>query len=402
MRLSRFAIALGVAAGLLTAALSPAGADSDKKLKLRAALRSYLALHRQDEGITGLSAFVANMDNDGGVTAVVGTTHRGRRGVPVRPATLFEMGSNTKAFTSVLLLQLEAKGLLDLDQTVGDWLPQYPAWSKVKIRRLLNMTSGIPTYSEAPAFMQIQAIQPRRHFTADELVRFAYPSPDHRLPVNRGYFYSNTNYILAGMIVEKAGRASYKQQLRERILQPLGMTQTYYNPWKLPKPVLSRMAGGYFENPTCSEYDPDCSTAPLQPLVGMNMQRADLSWTGAAGGIVSTPRDLAFWVRGLFGGKVLAPRQMRELKQIVSTRTGKPIRATSAADPDGFGLGVAEKFLPGIGRIWFYEGETLGYRGVYAYYPEDNLITVVSINSQPPRDHVGALMTQMRDIFIGD
>lgn len=82
------------------------------------------------------------------ITDAVGTTEYGG-GRPVTPDSLFQIGSNTKAFTSAILLRLEADKVLSIDDTVGKWLPQYPAWKKVTIRRLLDMTSGIPNYSDA-------------------------------------------------------------------------------------------------------------------------------------------------------------------------------------------------------------------------------------------------------------
>lgn len=382
-----------LAAGLVGLTAGDAGATARSlRARLQSVVAQHLAARRRPEGITCISAHVSRSPDDAGISVVTGTTDRSGR-EPITPRTLFEVGSNTKAFTSALLMKLEAKGRLDIDQTVGDWLPQYPAWKHVTIRRLLNMTSGIPTYSEAPRFMRAQAENKFRHFTEEELIAYAYPGPSNHLPIDKGYFYSNTNYILAGMIVAKAGKEPYDRQLRRLIFKPLRMTESYYDALKLPKDVIERMASGYFLNPSCSEYRPGCSVGPLQPLDGQNMRRADVSWTGPAGGIVSTPRDLTRWVRGLFGGDVVPPAQLARMKELVSTRTGKPIARASAQDRQGFGLGIAQLYLPGIGPIWFYEGTTLGYRGVFAYYPKDDLVVAVALNSQPPEgtDAIGPL-----------
>lgn len=382
-----------LAAGLMAMSAGQARATAPSlRARVQAVIDAHLAARRGPEGITCISAHVSRSADDPGISLVTGTTDRSGH-EPITTRTLFEVGSNTKAFTSALLLKLEAAGRLDIDQTVGDWLPQYPAWGHVKIRRLLNMTSGIPTYSEAPRFMRAQAENKFRHFTEEELIAYAYPRPGNHLPVSTGYFYSNTNYILAGMIVAKAGREPYDRQLQRLIFAPLRLTQSYYDPWKLPKDVIERMASGYFQNPSCSEYRPHCSVGQLQPLDGQNMRRADVSWTGPAGGIVSTPRDLTRWVRGLFGGRVVPPAQLAQMKQLVSLETGKPIARTTASDPRGFGLGLAELYLDGTGPFWFYEGTTLGYRGVFAYYPKDDLVLAVSLNSQPPEgtDAIGPL-----------
>ncbi|WP_191058082.1 serine hydrolase domain-containing protein [Geminicoccus harenae] len=397
---------LGVlAAGLLLGGgtLPVAAASSREALRaeMTEALQEYLAERRKVEMISGISAFVSLKDGETGISAVAGTTRLVDSGERITRRTLYEIGSNTKQMTAAVLLRLEAKGLLDIDQTVGDWLPQYKAWRHVSIRRLLNMTSGIPTYTEAPRFMDIQAHRPNQHFTPEQLVAFAYPTPGNQLPPSTGWFYSNTNYILAGMIAEKASGRSMKQLYQSFIFGPLHMKDSHYEPRALPESVIARMSSGYFNNPTCGEYEPDCTVAPLAPLVGKDMRRADISWAGAAGGIVSTPRDLQRWVRGLFGGRVLPPRQLQEMLELVSSETGKPIRETTAEDPRGFGLGVAAAYAPGLGHLWFYEGVTLGYRAVYFYFPEDDLVVTVFANSQAPegKDELPPLALRLYEII---
>src|SRR3954452_5179048 len=125
------------------------------------------------------------------IDVTAGTTTFGGS-VPVRPDSLWEIGSNTKAFTSVLLLQLEAEHRLSIDDPLGKWLPQYPQWRDVTIRRLLNMTSGIPNYTAQPALLADFPADPHQYFTPERLVSYVVG-----LPATSGYSYSNTNYILA-------------------------------------------------------------------------------------------------------------------------------------------------------------------------------------------------------------
>lgn len=390
---------------LLGAGTLPAAAESREGLraKMTAALQDYLKERRKIELISGVSAFVSLEDGETGISAVAGTTKFYDSGERITRRTLYEIGSNTKQMTAAVILQLEAKGLLDIDQTVGDWLPQYPAWGEVSIRRLLNMTSGIPTYTEAPAFMEAQAHTPNRHYTPEQLIAYAYPTPGNQLPPSTGWFYSNTNYVLAGMIAEKASGRSLKQLYQTGIFDRLYMKDSFYEPRALPESVLARMSSGYFNNPVCGEYEPDCKVAPLAPLVGKDMRRADISWAGAAGGIVSTPRDLQRWVRGLFGGRVLPPRQLKEMMALVSSETGKPIRATSAKEPRGFGLGLAAVYVPNLGHLWFYEGMTLGYRAVYFYVPKDDLVVAAFANSQAPegKDELPPLALELYELAKG-
>ena len=399
-------LGMAMMAALLGSDVAAQAASGDRETlqaKMTSALQNYLVDRRKIELISGVSAFVRLKDSATGISAVAGTTKFYDSGERITRRTLYQIGSNTKQMTAAIILQLEAKGLLDIDQTVGHWLPQYSAWGKVSIRRLLNMTSGIPTYTEEPRFMDIQAHRPYQHFTNEQLVAFAYPTPTHHLPPSTGWFYSNTNYVLAGMIAEKASGKKLAELYQTGIFDPLYMRDSFYQPRAYPESVLARMSSGYFNNPTCGEYDPGCKVAPLAPLVGKNMRRTDISWAGPAGGIVSTPRDLQRWVVGLFGGRVLAPKQLNELLALVSSKTGKPIAQTTANEPRGFGLGVSQVYAPGLGRIWFYEGITLGYRAVYFYFPGDDLVITAFSNSQAPegKDELPPLALRLYELAKG-
>ena len=374
------------------------------KARLKAELDSHLLARREPEGITALSAFVSQGAGGPAFSVVTGTTGR-TSDVPIDERTLFQIGSNTKSFTAALLLKEEAAHHLDIDQTLGRWLPEYSAWRGESIRRLLNMTARIPTYSEAPAFQRAQAADRFRHYTPRELIAYAYPSATVHLPTPTDpWFYSNTNYILAGLIAEKAAGVSYAAQLERRIFRPLRLDDTFYSAGPLPEAVIGRMASGYFENRACGLYEPNCRRTALAPLLGLDLRTADLTWAAAAGGIVSTPRDLAKWVRGLFGGRVVPPAQLEEMLAAVSTETGEPQRVPTPTDPRGFGLGLARLLAPGIPKpFWYYEGETLAYRAVFAFFPEDDLVLTVMTNSQPPEgeDQIGALMTAMYQTVTG-
>ena len=131
---------------------------------------------------------------------------------------------------------------------------------------------------------------------------------------------------------------------------------------------------GYYEN----------DDAYFGPLLGQDVSCYSLSWAQGAGSIVSTPQDLARWVRALYQGASLLPRKQKyELMSLVSVKTAKPLRVPTAADPAGFGLGVAERFDPKLGTFWFYQGETLGFRAAHVYYPASDLVVSVFANSRP-------------------
>jgi D-alanyl-D-alanine carboxypeptidase len=247
----------------------------------------------------------------------------------------------------------------------------------VTIRRLLNMTSGIPGYDTVPAMLEDYAKDPTHHLTIPQLIAYVYPGQPHAPPPTTGYDYSNTNYLLAELIIERVSGNSYSSELESRFFNSnIGLKSSYYAGKQYPANVLDRMVSGYFFS-----HDPD--NAGLAPLLGRDVSRYSVSWMKAAGAIVSTPEDLTRWARALYTGPMLAAKQRAELKELVSTKTGNPIAATSLSDPRGFGLGIAQLTTPQTGTVWFYEGMTLGYRMVHLYFPRQDAVIAFGMNSQP-------------------
>src|SRR3954454_6759097 len=183
-----------------------AGAGDDAVAsQLRADLDAYLQARGTAEHISAASLSVNLPGQRSTIDVTAGTTTIGGS-VPVRPNSVWEIGSNTKAFTSVLMLQLEAEHRLSVDDTLGKWLPQYPQWRDVPIRRLLNMTSGHAAYDDQPAWYADYAGDPHTYFSPERLVGYVLGAP-----ATSGYSYSNTNYVLAEMIIERVTGTSYQQ-----------------------------------------------------------------------------------------------------------------------------------------------------------------------------------------------
>jgi D-alanyl-D-alanine carboxypeptidase len=354
-----------------------AGAGDDAVTsQLRADLEAYLQARGAAEHISGAGLSVNLPDHRSTIDVSAGTTTFGGS-VPVQPDSVWQIGSNTKAFASVLLLQLEAEHRLSIDDTLGTWLPQYPQWRDVTIRRLLNMTSGIATYDDQPAWYADYAADPHTYFSPERLVGYVLGAP-----ATSGYSYSNTNYVLAEMIIERVTGTSYQDELYRRIIEPLGLRDLHYRPDVYPASVTSPEPAGYFFN----------SQFPLPQLLGRDVSRDTLSWARAAGAIISTTSDMTRWERALYGGRLLPPQQQAELESLVSSTTGQPIARTSATDPQGFGLGVAQLTDPQLGTLWFYEGETLGFRALHAYFPDSGLIIAIGLNSATADDQIATLM----------
>lgn len=373
-----FALASAVAA--LAGPVSGAAANNvSLQTKLTQILQSYVKERGAAEHIDAASVSITTIGGGAPTVAAVGA----------KPSTLFQIGSNTKAFTAVLALQLQAAGKLNLDAPIGQYLPQYPAWKNVTVRKMLNMTSGIPTYDNDPAFQREYAENPYRDYSAAELVAAVYPR-NGQAKFLTGWNYSNTGYILTQMILERITGQSYGDLLRTRIFKPYNLTNMYYDPNILPAIVQGRVSSGYFFND-----EPD--NKGLQLLYKRDVRNFSLSWTQAAGGIVATPSALDRWVQVLYGPRILPQKQHDELMSCVSMTTGKPVPQASQSEPRTFGLGVGEMYKPPLGRFMFYEGMTLGYRVVHLYDRQRNLVLTVALNSQPNpnQDKVGVLIERL-------
>src|SRR3954464_9668140 len=253
-----------------------AAGDDAVASQLRADLDAYLQARGAAEHISaaGLSVNLPGsrrtIDMSAGTTTTSGS-------VPVRPDSVWEIGSNTKAFTSVLVLQLEAEHRLSIDDPLGRWLPQYPQWRDVPIRRLLNMTSGIATYDDEPAWYADYAADPHTDFSQKRLVGYVLNAP-----ATSGYSYSNTNYVLGEMIIERVTGHSYQDELYRRIIRPLGLHDLHYRPAVYPASGTDREPAGYFFT----------HDSPLAQRLGRGSSRDTLSWARSAGAIISTMSDL--------------------------------------------------------------------------------------------------------------
>ncbi|MCI4679678.1 beta-lactamase family protein [Rhodoblastus acidophilus] len=372
-------------------AWSPAAAQSGDaafRPALQQALDNFVATRREPEHISAASLSISLKGAGENINLAAGTTKYPEAGEKVTPADLFEIGSITKSFTSVALLHLEAKGKLTIEDKLGKWLPQYPAWKNVSIHRLLDMTSPIPGYDNQPSIARIMGDDPGHTFTPQKLIAASYPHDGEPKPVS-GWTYSNTNYILAEMIIEKAGGKPYAEVVRD-LFKQVGLKNTFYEPNLYPASITDRMVSGYFFS-----HDPDNKL--LAPLLGRDVKNDSVSWMQGAGGIVSSMDDVARWARALYEGPLLAEKQRGELMTVVSDKTGKPIAGPSEQNPGAFGLGVGAGYRPALGAYWFYQGMTLGYRVLYGYFPKNGAVIVVGLNSQPDekQNRNGALLEEI-------
>lgn len=205
--------------------------------------------------------------------------------IPNQPDTKFRIGSVTKQFTAALVLQLVEEGKIKLDGKITDYLPDYrkDTGEKVTIHHLLNHTSGIPSYTAIPGFMQNESRN--QHSVKDFVKKFA--SGDFEFEPGTKYSYNNSGYFLLGAIIEQVTGKPYAKVLQERILDPLGMKDTGYD---LTSPLIKKRAWGYRKTPDGYE-----NTAYL-----------DMSIPYAAGSMYSTVEDLYKWDQSLYEDKILS------------------------------------------------------------------------------------------------
>jgi D-alanyl-D-alanine carboxypeptidase len=398
MRNGFVAVVAGV--GMAAFATGALAAEPTQVERVQAALDDWVATQGPVEKVTGIAAYVSFGDTGPAIEAFAGKIGREPDAKPVDRDTLYQMGSTSKSFTVAVILQLEAAGKLSIDDTLGKWLPEYPAWKDVTIHHVLDMTSGIPNYSETEWMSRAWANEPMRAFTLKELVDAAYPSATNQLPVTKGYHYSNTNYALAGMIAEKATGKPFRDLVHEMVIEPQDLTSTFYEASTYPEAVMERLSRGYFENEACADYQPDCKQSWNLPIIGTDWRDKSVSWMQSAGGAVSSTRDVDRWMRAVFGGKVVPPKQQKEWEELVSMKTAEPIADVSEDDPGGFALGLGKRMLGPLGAVWFYEGESLGYRTVYVWIADENLMITVQTNTQPPEgtDKIGGVMNALYEI----
>ena len=376
-------IALGMSA--------PAAAQSNDAaltLSLQKALDTYVATRAEPEHISAASLSISLKGAEKNINLAAGTTKYPNAGAKVTPADLFQIGSITKSFTSVAILHLATATKLTIEDNLSKWLPQYPTWKDVTIHQLLDMTSPIPGYDNQASIAKIMGDDPKHKFTLQELVASVYPHNGKPDPVS-GWTYSNTNYILAQMIIEKAGGKPYADVLRG-LFDQVGLKNTYYEQNLYSASITDRMVSGYFFN-----HDP--ADEPLAPLLGQDVKNDSVSWMQGAGGIVSSMQDVSHWARALYEGPLLADKQRSELMTVVSDKTGEPIDGPSKDHPSAFGLGVGAGLRTALGAYWYYQGMTLGYRVLYGYFPKNGAVIVLGLNSQPDdkQNHNGALLEEI-------
>ncbi len=293
--------------------------------------------------------------------------------VPNGPQTRFRLGSITKQFTAVLVLQQAAKGRIRLDAKIAEYLPEYPAANanRITVEQLLTHQAGVPNYT-TPEFMRTSS---RRPYSPVELAR-TFWERDLDFEPGTKFAYSNSGYHILGMLVEKATGRSWEEALRENILAPLGMADTGYDH---SETVLPHRAAGYQATPD------GVQNAPF----------VEMSIPYSAGAMYSTVDDLYKWDRALYTEQLL-PARFRDMLFEPRARAGGP----AAAGPHyGFGFFIDNWEWPGLKpvRVTWHGGGIPGFSTQIARFPSDGHLVVMLSNrlgvnwGEAPRGVAGIL-----------
>jgi CubicO group peptidase (beta-lactamase class C family) len=274
---------------------------------------------------------------------------------PMNVGTMIAIGSATKQFTAVAILQLRDQGKLSLDDEVTKWLPELnTGGNKITLRQMLAHTAGIHEASEMPELRAVQIIR-NATITRDSVYRvISRYAPV--FPAGTMEIYSNTGFWLLGRIVEKASGVSYEEYIEKRIFAPLGMSRSMF--CDNSKQVANR-AKGYHVRGGAPNRVPDIAHAAS---------------TFAAGGICSSADDLITWVQALHGGKVLSPESYAEYITPATLNDGTVLRYSMGTDiaEDNNGL-----------RYIGHSGGGFGFSSAVRWYPDAKLAVVVLTNSEP-------------------
>ena len=263
--------------------------------------------------------------------------------VPNTPQTVFRIGSMTKQFTAMSIMMLQERGKLRVGDSIGKYLKACPiAWRTITIRHLLTHTSGIPNYTSLPDFKKAAALP----VTHEQMVGRFKPLPLEFKP-GESFNYSNSNYYLLGLIIEKTSGQSYEAFLRKNIFVPLGMKQSGIDNQRR---LVENRAGGYFQ----------------QDGLVVNDAYQDMSQAFAAGALLSTPRDLLLWDRALYTEKLISRASRHQMFT--------PFKEQSPGEGYAYGWVVSRQF----GRPQIAHGGSVsGFSSYIARFPSDRVTVIV-------------------------
>jgi D-alanyl-D-alanine carboxypeptidase len=333
-------LAAALAAGQpATAQAATAAAPAPKDPAVQKALDRLVA----EDGFPG--AMAAVRDSKGRVRSYTAGVGSLRTKAPLPPNGRVRIASNTKMFTATVILQLVGEGRISLDQPVERYLPGVVRGHgndgrRITVRMLLQQTSGLPDYdtivTDGGGSLGDVA---HTYFGPRQLVDAALSEKREFAPGTR-WSYSNTNYVLLGLVAERVAGRPIGEQITRRIIKPLRLTDTYW-PGVGEQRIRGRHPQGYLAD------------KPGAPWKNVTTMDPSLGW--AAGQLVSTPRDLNRFMTSLLDGRLLRPAQLAQMRTTVKAPGFEPTKGWR------YGLGLA-RHAPGCGVVgWGHGGDIQGF-----------------------------------------
>lgn len=343
-------------------------------------------------GVSGVAAYV-DVPGHGTYTGVAGSADFAGK-VPMTPDAHFRIGSNTKPVTATVALQLVAEGLLSLDAPISDfeaaWAPVVlPFASQITVRDLLHHTSGIADFNTNPTYLSL--LGPNQTFTPQELVGYAAEMPiggpgcpedttganDQNVQPPAPFCYSNTNYVLLGLIVQHITGNPIDVEVRQRIIEPFGLGGTEFPTTSLAMPAPPTEG-------SVSELFTATGHVERGPLGPDTLPLVNPSAFDAAGAMISSLADLAVWLPALTDGTLLPPElQQERLGDLVPTQlefTAINGLAGSATAPSygnvQYGLGIMK-----LGPYYGHNGLINGWESVAVRDPTTGVTVVILWNT---------------------
>lgn len=338
----------------------------EKAAALRLVLQAKLDAWHTVGKFPGATVGVA-LEDETSFGLAVGLSDREKK-TPMRPTDRLLQGSVGKTYVAAVALQLVGEGKIGLDDPIEKylgsekWFSRLPNAHDITVRMLMNHTSGLVRYEFKEEFTRDLTRSPDRVWKPEELVAYIL---DTKAPfaAGKGWDYSDTNYIVLGMIIERVTKSTYYAEVRRRILDPLKLRDTVPSDSR----TISGLAQGY--------------AGPDNPFGGTDAMLSDgkmainpqFEWCG--GGIASTSLDLAIWGKALYEGKVFPTAQLKEMLNGVPAPFGPEAK---------YGLGVILRPTP-LGPTYGHSGFFPGYLTEMMYFPNYRLCIAVQVNTSVPR-----------------
>jgi D-alanyl-D-alanine carboxypeptidase len=289
---------------------------------------------------------------------------------PLRPADKLQAGSIGKTFAAAVILQAVEDGKLRLDDKIEKWLggeswfARLPNSKDITLRMLMNHTSGIPEHVLDKQFIDDLKKNPDRVWKPEEMLAYIFDRPP-LFAAGKGWSYADTNYIVAGMIFERATKKNLYDEVARRILRPLKLKHTVPS----DKRVIAGLANGY------SSADGPFGQGGKVISDGKFFLNPQFEWTG--GGFASTPQDLALWAKAMYEGRAFSKQMLDEMLNGVDASGGRGA---------GGKYGLACQMRP---SEW---GESLGHSGFFPgylsnmeYFPRHKIAVSVQVNTDDGR-----------------